>query len=175
MWHGLRTCATFGGRINQGTGKPGPAQECSISGDRLAVTRRWGTLRSQRTELAMSDYSSTVGLAVVSDVSRIGADVVLLLRNAVRGIRLRYNGRVTLIGVTHIESVDLRNDLVPRELEPGWTISDLTFEAGTARLGVFKTDMHDRYPVLHSITCRDVQVRMRLVVLVTLRNAVVSL
>ncbi len=123
----------------------------------------------------MSDYSSAVGLAVTSDVSRNGADVVLSLRNAVGGTRLRYNGRITLVGVTHIESLDRRDHRVPRELEPGWTISDLTFEAEPPISAGSRPACTTRYPVLHNITCRDVQVRMRLALLVTLRNAVASL
>lgn len=118
----------------------------------------------------MQNYSDLVGLSRIDSVDRIGSDVVLSLRHAVRSFNRRDSGKVTFVGVTRIESVDERNDLVQRELEPGFKVDGLRFQDGVAKLYVYEVDMHDRYPVMHSISCAEVRIRMRIAILRTLAN-----
>ena len=119
---------------------------------------------------AMPVYSRLVGLARIVDVSRVGAGVALSLRDAIRGLNLRYRGTITFVGVTRIDSVDLLNDLVQRELEPGWTVDGMSFEDGVVTLGATQEGMREDFGVRHSISCAAVELRMRPAVMRTLGN-----
>lgn len=66
----------------------------------------------------MPRYSRLVSFAKITGVHRENGDVVLSVRDAVRGSYLRYFGTVTFVEVSGVESIDMRNDLVQRELEP---------------------------------------------------------
>ena len=118
----------------------------------------------------MPIYSDLVGLADIVSVQRVGADVVLSLRDIIRGVNLRYRGTVTFVGVTRIDSVDTRNDLVQHELEAGWTVSGMGFEDGVATLGVRQSGDHETFAVRHSIRCAAVELKLRPAVLRTLGN-----
>ena len=118
----------------------------------------------------MPIYSRLVGRAKIVGVQRVGADVVLSLRDIIRGWNLRYRGTVTFVGVTQIDSVDTRNDLVQRELEAGWTVDSMGFEDGMAFLGVRQSGDHETFGVGHSIRCAAVELKLRPAVLRTLGN-----
>ena len=118
----------------------------------------------------MQDYSRLVDTSMIMGVERVGADVVVSLRYTDPGYKWRGNGTVTFVSVTRIDSEDLTNDLIERELEPGFKVSILEFGDGVAVFCVCELSMHDSYPVRHSISCAAVRVRRRMDVLRTVLN-----
>ena len=118
----------------------------------------------------MRDFSDTVCVASIRRFERRNDHIFLSLRT-VRKYPWCFNVTVAFVGVKRVESVDLRNDLVPRDLDLDfrWTVERLDFADGVARLGVRESDMHhDTYPVRHSIECRNVIVKKKLAILPTL-------
>ena len=97
----------------------------------------------------MQDFCDAVFGATVRLFERRGDNIVLSLRTICK-YPWCFNVTVAFVGLKRVESVDLRNDLVPRDLDLDfrWTVERLDFADGVARLGVYEMDMHhDRYPV----------------------------
>ena len=121
----------------------------------------------------MQSYDRSVHLALVKSLERLDGNVILTLHNKAMGGRRQSHGTVTFIGVTKVDSLNLRNELVVQDLEdikPGWRVGGLSFDNGVAVLGVSELDAHESYPVRFTINCSDLKVRMRLALGRTLLN-----
>lgn len=108
----------------------------------------------------MQDFRTSVWSAVVTAVRRVGADLVVTIRDA-QPRTLRHDGTVTFERSGDAAGVDVRNGLTAPPLTPGWSIDGLTHADGIARLQVSWKDERESYPVLYTIPCDAIRVVLR--------------
>lgn len=115
----------------------------------------------------LQDFRPLLWQAAVSCVNHNGPHLVLTVKH-VRRKALRLQGTVTFANATRIESRDVRNGDMTKSLAPGWNIDGLTYKGGLARLQVSRSDGREHFPVLHTIICDKVRLRLHTDLLRTL-------
>ena len=100
--------------------------------------------------------------AVITAVNREGSDLVVHLEGGVRSKLRRMDGTLVFVDAGPVESTDLRNAAIDRQLEAGWKVDRLSVATDAATLEVRRDDgMGDAAVVAHRITCAGVRDHLR--------------